>query len=54
VTTYAPVIGDLANIGTLTGFSASAWEQQFVSHMSAMTAAVAIVRSDLGLPPKTS
>ncbi len=54
VTASAPVIGDVDNIGTLTAFNASSWEQQLASDASAMTAAAVIVRSDLGLPATTS
>jgi hypothetical protein len=54
VTASAPVIGDLDNEGTQTGLSVIAWDQQVVSDTNAMAAAAAIVRSDLGLPAKTS
>jgi hypothetical protein len=54
VTAYAPVIGDLASLGSQTGFSAGDWGQQFASDLSKSHAASAIVRSDLGLPQLAS
>jgi hypothetical protein len=54
VTASAPLIADMDNLGTQTGFSATSWEQQTISDGTAMTAAAAIVRSDLGLPATTA
>jgi hypothetical protein len=51
VNAQAIVQADLANLGTVNTFNASSWVQQFVKDASATTAASAIVRSDLGLPP---
>jgi len=54
VTAYAPAIGDLKSLGSLSAFDASSWVQQFESDASKTDAAIAIVRSDLGLPQKSS
>ena len=51
VTAYNPVIGDLQSASATNAFNASSWAQQLVADLSKTKAAVAIVRSDLGLPP---
>lgn len=47
----AAMQGDLAGLATIDMRKVSSWEQRFIKHASATTAASAIVRSDLGLPP---
>jgi hypothetical protein len=51
VNAYNPIIGDLQSARAATVFSASSWVQQLTTDLSKTTAAVAVVRSDLGLPP---
>lgn len=51
VTAYNPVIGDLQSATATIVFNASSWVQQLLADLSKTKAAVAIVRSDLGLPP---
>ncbi len=51
VTAYNPVSGDLQSASATTVFNASSWVQQLATDLSKTKAAVAIVRSDLGLSP---
>jgi hypothetical protein len=51
VNATAALQGDLASLATLDMTNASSWVQQFTKDASATSAASAIVRSDLGLPP---
>jgi hypothetical protein len=52
VTAYAPLQGDLENLVAVNQLNAASWLQAFTQHASATEAASAIVRSDLGLPPR--
>jgi hypothetical protein len=54
VNATAALQGDLASLETLNTLDASSWVQQFAKDASATSAASAIVRSDLGLPPPQS
>ena len=51
VTAFSALQGDLENLTTVNTFNASSWVQGFTKDAAALNAAVAIVRSDLGLPP---
>jgi hypothetical protein len=51
VNAYAPLQGDLESLATVNTLNSSSWSQQFNKDRSASSAAAAIVRSDLGLPP---
>jgi hypothetical protein len=46
-------VGDLEGIATLTVLNSGSWQQQVARDGEASNAALAIVRSDLGLPPKS-
>ena len=47
------LVGDLQGIATLTVLNSGSWQQELARDGEASSADLAIVRSDLGLPPKS-
>jgi hypothetical protein len=48
------ITGDLQGLSTVNLLNASTWEQTFLRDLASGKSAVALVRSDLGLPPAPS